>query len=454
MSKTMNTGRKAMQSLLLLCVILFGIVSTLGSLHNDDDNNGFTLIDTDTDTGDGGLTANLSFSFNRGLPLYLSYQDGDSGSWQNVDVTAPSVGLNISDPSGFFSLLAVCDYRAELRAYLFRTSLSRYKTDFLLCDDTDGASSYNLSGIIGYPGDNFTAQLSLTNAFRSNWYTLASGVGLDTAYSVDVELDDDESTTVDIYYQVFTFGQFHFNVARAIDLATNPTINYTPVASEVGETVSPDVSSYVGLPGYKGFRNKLDLFGTKVQLVEDDTSANPTFLKLPASKRQSDDIYFTSVERENVVTGGTQVSKLIKLRNNPDNSLAFDEVPNYLPTLSFSSSVTDMIRVDYDAAYDNGVAGMDDEWRRLTLSNTAITWHVYHSSDRFDSSIGIPNEATNFSGWSVDWNMVSTDLSRLTHYATTSDKVTELTDYLASEKQADASQDGLDMLQVSWRWSF
>ncbi|MBT3049269.1 MAG: hypothetical protein KME53_20115, partial [Candidatus Thiodiazotropha sp. (ex Clathrolucina costata)] len=175
---------------------------------------------------------------------------------------------------------------------------------------------------------------------------------------------------------------------------------------------------------------------------------------LPASKRQSDDIYFTSVERENVVTGGTQVSKLIKLRNNPDNSLAFDEVPNYLPTLSFSSSVTDMIRVDYDAAYDNGVAGMDDEWRRLTLSNTAITWHVYHSSDRFDSSIGIPNEATNFSGWSVDWNMVSTDLSRLTHYATTSDKVTELTDYLASEKQADASQDGLDMLQVSWRWSF
>ncbi|MEW8561200.1 MAG: hypothetical protein AB2541_03815, partial [Candidatus Thiodiazotropha sp.] len=90
----------------------------------------------------------------------------------------------------------------------------------------------------------------------------------------------------------------------------------------------------------------------------------------------------------------------------------------------------------------------------LTLSNTAITWHVYHSSDRFDSSIGIPNEATDFSGWSVDWNMVSTDLSRLTHYATTSDKITELTDYLASEKQADASQDGLDMLQVSWRWSF
>ncbi|PVV20679.1 MAG: hypothetical protein B6D74_12610, partial [gamma proteobacterium symbiont of Ctena orbiculata] len=150
----MNTGRKAMQSLLVLCVILFGIVSTLGSLHNDDDDDDFTLIDTDT--GDGGLTANLSFSFNRGLPLYLSYKDGDSGSWQNVNVTEPSVGLNISDPSGFFSLLAVCDYRSVRRAYLFRTSLSRYKTDFLLCDDTDGSSTYNLNGTIGYPGDNFT----------------------------------------------------------------------------------------------------------------------------------------------------------------------------------------------------------------------------------------------------------------------------------------------------------
>ncbi|WP_369162594.1 hypothetical protein [Candidatus Thiodiazotropha sp. LNASS1] len=445
--------------MLVLCVILFGIVSTLGSFHNDDDDD-ITLIDIDPDTdidtdpGDGGLTPNLSFTFDRGLPLYLSYKDGDSGSWQNVDVTGPSIGLNITDPSGFFSLLTVCDYRAERRAYLFRTSLSRYKRDFLLCDETNATATYNVGGTIGYPGDNFTAQLSFTNAFRSNWYSLAAGVGVNTAYSVDAELDDDEPTTVDLYYQVFTFGQFHVNIARGIDLATNPTINYTPVASDVGEAVSPDVSAYLGLPDYKGFRSKLDLLGTKVQFQEDDTSANPSFQKLPASKRQSDDIYFTSVERENVFLDGTQVSKVIKLRNNPDSSLAFDEVPNYLPTLSFSSSVTDMIRVDYDSAYDNGVAGMDDTWRRLVLRKPEITWNIYHSSDRFDSNISIPVEATDFASWSVDWNVVSTDLLRLTHYATTTDKVTGLTNYLASEKQADASQDGLDMFQVSWRWSF
>ena len=394
------------------------------------------------------------------LALFLAYQDGLTGSWQKMDTTWATLNAStelsnftITDPSGIFSVLLVCTLRSATIAYLMQTSTATYSKDFFRCDNDRTQSTYNLSGTIGTAGDNFNAEVAIGNDFKNNWTTVASSSTADTNYNINVALYNGLVTTMDMFFRVLTYGLNHLMVIRDVDVSTNPAISYTPVSANVGVMYSPNITSYLGVTGYTGINVKLDMNNTKVLMTSNDLSATPSLEKLSYSLSDPDDIYVTYAKISNDITAGTHRSTITKLRNDP-GSLYFYEIPNTLPGFSFSDSTTEMIRVEYDTSYDNGLSGIDDSLRLFLASKAGLEWKLYQTKDRFDTSISIAKEITMLDGWSSDWDVSYTDIKRITHYA--SDPATHdlLNSYLSNDKQADASHDGLDFTQVTFRPTF
>ena len=443
MSYKKITIKKITQAIALTAVVSTGVMTIVGS-----GSGGSGVTATDDSNLGGGNTYPVDVNFPGSLPLFFAWLNVATGNWQVLNPTQNTVTLDVTSATlanAYFTIVAVCAYRAALIGYAYQTTAQDMTSTNLRCDDTASTTTYQIGGTLGNQ-DSFDLAFGMDH--KNNWSAKLGG-----SYTYDVTLDDDEPKVGDFIIRGFGYGSHHIGMVRRLNISWAPTADFTAAPADEEEPFGVDVGSLLGLPGYAGTFLKLDTFNTKVTFGENIVDGNVTFGKLPLGLREVDDIYSTRVESKVASGAGLEISKVFQLRSNP-TSLSFDKFPTPLPSISLSNDSDFSLKVKYDSAYDNGMTGMSDVFRKVNASNATINWDIYQTAGRFgtgEQTIELPRAIDGLSGFSSDWLVTDTDVKKVTNYMTDGDGEL-LREYLQNQHDGDASVDGLNYATAGYRF--
>lgn len=396
----------------------------------------------------------IEIRFDFGKPDLFAWRDGND-AWQFINNPSDLITLDIQNQGGNFDLVSYGLDRGAYIGYHFQGTYKEFPNINLRFDPTVARTNYTVEGSIDNTS-NKGASVYLGYDFKTNKLDIPGG-GL---YNYQLDLDSDESSIADLLTVGQNFSLKHYFAYRGLDLSTNPVgISNTLQPDQVGRTYDNDVSGVFGGTGYAGFRSKLFLQNTKALLVQNTTDMNITAEKLPANQVEADDLYHNSVTfKRNLGMNISHSTVFAKVRHEPGHQV-FDQQPNWLPGISFTSDADNSYIAQFDQSYDQGVSGLNKQFYKVEATFPTIKWVIGASYDRLAGNaveqLKFPTEITNLQGFDPQYipDPATQTNSRVSVYG--SNKMTaDFADYIQSGQTGDRDDDNMDFFRATVRYTF